>query len=329
MLIIMGFFIGENCMKTKTCISVCIALGLGLMLLSGCVEQQTDDLPQRIGVLITIIPQLEMVEFIGGDLVDVTVMVPAGQSPHSFEPAPEQMIKVAQADAYFIVGSGVEFEEVHLNAILEQNPELHIFDCSEDIHILPYNQHYGQEHHDESDHHHEDEHDEDDHQHHAGTDPHIWTSPVLLKQMAEVVYNGLITLDADNQESYYSRYIEYIEKIDTLHQTISDMLAPYEGRSFMVYHPAWGYFGTTYHLKQIAVEDAGKQPGPAGVAALIQQAQQENITVVFVSPQFDTTQAETIATEINGRVVFANPLTSDYETTMLQLAQDIVAGFDQ
>jgi len=146
--------------------------------------------------------------------------------------------------------------------------------------------------------------------------------------MAEVVYDGLVEIDPDHQEEYYSNYQAYISELDDLHTNISNILQPYGNKSFMVYHPAWGYFGDTYNIKQIAIEEGGKQPGPAGVAAIIEQAKNESITVIFVAPQFDTSSAETIANEINGNVVFANPLMTDYKSTILQLAEDMVLGFE-
>ena len=303
-----------------------IVILLSTLFISGCVGTQQ---PNTLGVLVTIIPQVEMVESIGGNHVDVTVMVPAGESPHSFEPTPEQMMKVAQAIAYFTVGSGVEFEVIHMDTILEQNEVLQVFDCSEDITVLSFDDHYGMEHHDdEKDHDHEHEEDEEHDHDHEGTDPHIWTSPVHLQKMAEVVYNGLISIDPEHQDEYYSNYQSYLIKLDNLHVNVSTLLEPYAGKSFMVYHPAWGYFGDTYQLKMIAIEDEGKQPGPAGIDAIITQAHAENITVIFVAPQYDTTSAETIASEIGGNVVFADPLMTDYEETITKLAEDMVAGFD-
>ena len=301
-------------MKKKIIYPSIVFIGIIAALLIGCIDNSSTE---NIGVLVTIVPQEEMLEFIGGDYVDVTVMVPAGESPHSFEPTPEQMTKVAQASAYFKVGSGVEFELVHMDTILEQNSDLKVFDCSKNIAIVSFNEHYGQEDY------HEGEEDSD----HEGTDPHIWTSPVNFKKMAEVAYNGLVEIDPDHQEEYHSNYQAYISKLDNLHTNVSNMLQLYEGKSFMVYHPAWGYFGDTYNLKQIAIEEGGKQPGPAGVAAIIEQAKNENITVVFVSPQFDTSSAEIIANEIDGDVVFANPLMTDYESTILRLAEDMASGF--
>ena len=245
-----------------------------------------------IGVLVTIFPQAEMVEFIGGEYVDVTIMVPPGESPHTFEPTPDQMIKVAEATAYFKVGSGVEFEEVHMDTILEQNPDLKVFDCSEDVSVISFDEHYGKEDH------HDDHHDE-----------------------------GEEEIDHNNKTKYYTNYQAYISKLDNLHTNVSNLLETYENKSFMVYHPAWGYFGDAYNLKMIAIEDGGKQEGLPGINSIIQQAKNESITVIFVAPQFDTSSAETIASEIGGNVVYANPLMTDYEVTITKLAEDMVNGF--
>jgi zinc transport system substrate-binding protein len=309
--------------KKKNMLVLLITLVLmNVSMLSGCVE--TEDNGQAISIIVTIIPQKEIVSSIGGEHVDITVMVPAGQSPHTYEPTPEQLMKVSQADAYFIVGSGVEFELTHLDTIKEQNSDLIIFDCSEEITVVSFDEHYGHDHH--HDNNHDEEHHDNDH-HHGGTDPHIWTSPVNFKKIAETVYNGLVEIDLDYQETYFQNYQNYISQLDSLHKHISDMLEPYEGRSFMVYHPAWGYFGDTYKLKQIAIEDGGKQPGPAGISAIIQQAQNESIRVIFVSPQFDTSSAETIAEQIDGKVAFANPLMTDYIDTLNSLAESLVGGY--
>ncbi|MDG6228859.1 MAG: zinc ABC transporter substrate-binding protein [Candidatus Thermoplasmatota archaeon] len=310
-------------MKNKIMvISLVLAMTVSVISLSGCVE---DDESELIDVLVTIVPQKEMVEAIGGPFVSVTVMVPPGQSPHSYEPTPDQMIKVARASAYFKVGSGVEFEVVHMDTILEQNSDLQVFDCSEDISVISFDEHYGKEDHREEEGEHD--HEEVDEHDHGGTDPHIWTSPMNFKKMAEVVYNGLVEIDPTYQQEYYDNYQSYISLLDALHYNISELLEPFEGSSFMVYHPAWGYFADTYRLKQIAIEDEGKEPGPAGIAALIQQAKALNISVIFVSSQFDTSNAQTIADEIDGKVIPVNPLMSDYWETLMQLAKDMVLGF--
>jgi zinc transport system substrate-binding protein len=309
----MGNFLIEK--NQKIVYSTLLVIGIISVSLTGCIENTSTS---KIGVLVTIVPQAEVLEYIGGEYVDFTIMVPTGQDPHTFEPTPAQMKKVADATAYFKVGSGVEFEIIHMDTILEQNPDLQVYDCSEGIIILSFDDHYGKD----------DQHEDEDEEHdHEGTDPHIWLSPVNFKKMAEVVYNGLVELDSENQEEYYDNYISYISKLDNLHTNVSNLLEPFEGKTFLVYHPAWGYFGDSYNLEMIAIEDEGKKPGPVGIDAIINQALNENITVIFVAPQFDTSSAETIAEEINGEVVFANPLMTDYEETISKLSEDIVNGF--
>jgi zinc transport system substrate-binding protein len=298
-------------------IGVIVIILIGVGLFTTINNHQSD----KIGVLVTIVPQAEMVEAIGGKYIDVTIMVPAGKSPHSFEPTPEQMIKVAQATAYFKVGSGVEFEISYMDTILEQNSDLEVFDCSKNINVISFNEHYGMKFYNMTDK------NQNKELGNNGTDPHVWTSPINFIKMTEIVYEGLVQIDPEHQTEYYSNYQTYISKLETLNTNISTLLQPYAGKSFMVYHPAWGYFGDTYHLKMIAIEDEGKQPGPAGINAIISQAREQNITVIFVAPQYDTSSAVTIASEIDGKVIFANPLMTNYEETITRLAEDMVSGF--
>ena len=303
--------------KQRNMILFCIGFIIFMISFTGCIDTASSS--EGINVLITLIPQKEMIESIGGEQVIVTVLVPPGQSPHSYEPSPSQLITISKAQAYFTVGSGVEFELIHLDTIVEQNPHLSVFDCSQGIKVLSYDEHYGKNHPDENAILNE----------HSGTDPHIWTSPENYIQMAEEVYSGLIEIDPDHQNEYFSNYQLFISKIEQLHVNVSNMLKPYDGYSFMVYHPTWGYFGDTYNLTQLAIEENGKQPGPAGVAAIITQAKEENIKVIFVAPQFDTSSANTIAQEINGEVVYANPLMEDYDESIKHLAEEMVKGFQQ
>ncbi|MCK4613167.1 MAG: zinc ABC transporter substrate-binding protein, partial [Thermoplasmata archaeon] len=102
---------------------------------AGCLDSDDDD--DRIGVIVTILPQKEFVERVGGDRVKVTVMVPPGQSPHTYEPTPGQMKEVARAGLYFKVGSGVEFETVWMDTLKEQNSNMEIVDGHKGITLIP------------------------------------------------------------------------------------------------------------------------------------------------------------------------------------------------
>jgi zinc transport system substrate-binding protein len=89
----------------------------------------------------------------------------------------------------------------------------------------------------------------------------------------------------------------------------------------MVFHPAWGYFARDFGLEQIPVEVGGQEPSAQELAHLIEEAQVENIQVVFAQPEFSTEDAETIAQEIGGEVLLISPLAPDWLENMSKVAQ--------
>lgn len=96
---------------------------------------------------------------------------------------------------------------------------------------------------------------------------------------------------------------------------------PGADHAFMIYHPALSYFARDYGLHQIPIEAGGKEPSPAHLKALIDTCNSENVHVIFVQPEFDRRNAELIAQQTGTRVVDINPLSYDWETEMLNIAQ--------
>jgi len=298
-------------------------LTTALLLLSACRGAQDADEPAvlPLGVLVTVAPQAEMVRAIGGERVSVTELVPAGQSPHLYEPVPSVLRAAAEATLYFTVGSGIEFERSHLETIRQQNAGLTVLPCAEGVALRGLAEPH---HHDHGDH---DGHDGHAEQGRGSLDPHIWLSPANLRAMAAHVRDGLVAADPDGEATYTAGHLEYVGRIEELDGELKAMLEPHAGRAFLVYHPSWGYFADAYGLRQIAVEEGGRKPGPAGIAAVIDQAREHGIQVVFVAPQFDRTAAETVAAEIGGRVVVADPLAADVPSTLRALGGELAAGY--
>jgi len=268
-----------------------------------------------IGVIVTIGPQREMAERIGGGLVHVTVMVPPNASPHTYSPTPSQMKDVADAEVYLKVGSGIEFEQVHMDTVKENSQDMDIVDCSVGITLIPMVEHED-----------DGEEEEEDHHDEGALDPHIWTSPVNMMTMARNVRDGYIKVDPDNKATYDANLEAYLADLRALDIDMRAAVAGHENDMFLVYHPAWGYLAKDYNLTQLAIEKGGKDPGPAGLVAIIEQAKEHNITVIFVEPQFDTSRAETIAQEIGGEVVVVDPLGDDYLVNMRNVATKLAAG---
>lgn len=145
--------------------------------------------------------------------------------------------------------------------------------------------------------------------------------------MVENILSAMKDEDADNSDFYDDNAAQYISGLDTLHDDTKQGLKPYEGKKFLIYHPSFGYFAEEYNLTQVAIEEEGKEPGTQGLQAIIEQAKDEGIKVVFVSPQFDESNAKTIADEIDGTVITLNPLAEDYLDNMEDVSEKLISSF--
>lgn len=274
------------------------ALTFFLMLLTGCATTPAQQESDRLNVTVSILPEKYFVERIGGDKVQVNVMVGPGDSPHTYEPKPEQMAALSRSRVYFAIG--VEFEGAWLEKFRSANPEMVLVDVSGSIEKIPM-----------EDHHDEDETKEDDH---SGEelDPHIWTSPEIAKTIARQIAETLSEVDGQNASYYLSNLEDLLTEIDQLQIDIKDLLKDKQNRQFLVFHPAWGYFAQEYGLEEISIEVGGTEPSASELSAIITNALANNIRIVFAQPEFSTQIADYIASEINGKVVLITPLAEDW-----------------
>lgn len=293
-----------------------LSLALGVGLLTGCTSNTSNSTnqtetpaPQTVDVTVSILPQEYFVKKIGGDLVDVNVMVEPGSEPATYEPKPQQLKALNDAEAYISIG--VPFENAWMDKIVGVNPNMLIIDSAQGIEKMEMVEH-----------HHHGEEEVHDHEHTEETlDPHIWLSPQLVKLQAENIYQGLVQIDPDNEAEYKTNLAEFLEEIDRLDQQIRQNLAGIENRKFIVFHPAWGYFADNYNLTQIPIEVEGQEPSAFELAALVTEAKEENIKVIFAQYQFNSQDAQTIAQEIEGEVVFIDPLAANWSDNLLQVSE--------
>jgi zinc transport system substrate-binding protein len=283
----------------------------------------------RIPVFVSILPQKQFIEKIGGDRIEVHVMVQPGASPHTYEPRPRQMAAIVEAKAYFAIG--VEFEKVWLQRLAAANRSMRIVAMDEGVKKIPMAAYRHRPEDDEPQGHatdkaeldkaHAEKTDPHHHQAEAGLDPHIWLSPQLVRQQIAAIRDALQGIDPAGRSFYQDRYRLFADEIQKLDRELKAVLADKPGRRFMVFHPAWGYFADHYGLEQIAIEVEGKDPKPAQLQAIIAHARERGIRVVFVQPQFSATGAEMVAREIGGEVVFADPLAEDWLANLKMVAE--------
>lgn len=285
---------GQSSHVRRSSAAILLAGALAACLLAstaGCTDPRVEE-TDTIKVIATILPLADFVQQVGGERVDVTVMVPPGASPHIHEPTPGQMVDVSKADVYVKVGSGVEFEIAWLDKLVEQNRDMHIIDCSEGIAVV-------------------------------GGDPHIWNSPTNASKMTENICEGLISVDSPAADHYRRNLEDYNEQLAELDSYMRERFDDATERHFMMYHPSFGYLASQYDLTQIAVEHEGKSPTPQVLRDCVDIARIHNLDYIFVGSQTSPFEAESIAEAINAETALMDPLPVDYVGNMRSVADAI------
>ena len=266
----------------------------------------------RFQVAVSILPQADFVERVGGESIGVAVLVGPGQNPHSFEPTPDQMSALSKARVYFRIG--LPFEEPLLPKLQATFRQLEVVDTRQGIQLRRIAAHESGAHAD------------DEHDHAGGDDPHIWLDPKLVKIQAQTIGDALCRLDPPHADEYRRNLTAFHADLDALDARLAVALAPVKGKDFFVFHPAFGYFADAYGLRQVPVEAEGKEPPAKVVAALIQRARAAGVKVIFVQPQFSTRTAAVIAEEIGGAVVPLDDLPREYIKSMEAMAEQVRKG---
>ncbi len=277
-------------------------------------------------VSVSIVPQHFFVEKIAGDTVEVNVMVQPGHSPHTYEPKPSQMVALEKSDVYFAIG--VSFETTWLPRFKSAKPSLVVVETDKEVQKIAMAAHsHGEDDHkhDHShghkhDHKHDYKHKHDHKDEHANytLDPHIWMDPISVKVQAQAIAAGLSAAYPQHAQLYRTNLLAFEAELDALDAQIREKLSGLSHHSFMIFHPNMGYLAARYGLEQIAIEIEGKEPKPAALAALIKEAKEHDVKVIFVAPQFSTKSAQTIAKEIGGTVAHLNALAFDWDKELLK-----------
>jgi zinc transport system substrate-binding protein len=260
-----------------------------------------------LNVFVSILPQKYLAERIGGAHVQVSVLVGPGKSPETYEPTPRQMQALANAQVYFSLGS-LAFERTWLTRAQSANPTMLHVRTDKDIVLRTWHEEEGGGH-------------KHDHHAHELHDPHIWTAPLLALRMAATMRDGLQQADPAHQQAYADAYAVLAAELESLDAELSTLLAPLKGSRFMIFHPSLGYFADAYGLRQITIEEQGKEPGPKTLARLVTLAKKENIRVIFVQQQFGRKPAQAVAEAIKAEIIEIDPLAEDYHNNLREIAR--------
>ena len=253
-------------------------------------------------ITVTIEPLRYFTEAIAGENYQVVSMVPKGSSPESYDPTPQQLVNLSKSQAYFRIGH-IGFEQAWMKKLEANCPNMKIYDTSKGIDLIRDKGHW-----------------HGNHFHEGGVEPHIWNSTQNALIIADNIYQALCELDSTHQADYKNRLDRLKQSIQQTDAETRKLLENADS-TFLIYHPALSYFARDYGLKQISIEEGGKEPSPTQLKKLIETCRNENVHTIFVQQEFDQRNAQLIAHELGIDIVSINPLSYDWTEEMLQTAK--------
>ncbi len=264
------------------------------MVLTGCSREEKANNNDKVQAAATIFPVYDILRQVGGDNIELTLILPAGASPHTFDPTPAQIKSVNQAEIFFVVGAGVDDWALGL---LPTDSKVRIVDLSENINLKPFE--------------HEDHEDELEEEHeHGDLDPHYWLDPENAKIIADRIAQELALLDSVNTDEYTANSFKFKEEIDKLLIAWQERLSIFSERSLAVFHDAWGYFAERFGLEIVATFEPfpGKSPSPQYLIEMQEIIKENQVKSLFIEPQLSSEAAESLAKDLKVEIWRLDPI---------------------
>ena len=310
-------------------------------------EAATEDALQ---VVTTFLPITQFTKAVVGDRAEVVQLLPTNVGPHDFQARPSDVQTVSSADV--LVKNGLEME-FFLDDMIEnaENSDLVTIDSSEEITALASGEEGHDDHAEEKDH---DDHGED-HDHHAEAghddheghdhhghahgefDPHVWLDPKRAIEQVENIRDGLIAVDPEGEAEYTANAAAFITELQALDTEITEILSPFAGQTFVVFHDFAAYFASSYGLEsEVLVGLPEENPSPEDVKRVVNTVQAEGLKAIMTEPQAGESSFKALAQDLSIGVSEFDPLEVGppeaiepdyYLTTMRQNAENLANGF--
>ena len=244
-----------------------------VLVITGCTSSNNKD-NEKINVVASFFPVYDLVKRVGGDKVEVSNLTQTGDA-HSFEPGIKDMENISKSDLLAINGAGFEG---WIDQIKSSQPDLKILDLSEGLDLIEVDGH---------------------------TDPHTWLSVKNPQLMLEKIKDKLIEIDKKNESYYNENYQKALEEFKIVEKKYDQELSKYKGRAFIAPHAAFNYLLQEYDLEQVGIEgiNSVNEPNAARMKEIVDIMKNKNINTVFYEYGQSDKIAQTIAEEVNGKVL--------------------------
>ena len=304
----------------KRLFALLLALTLAVSLVGCGPRQRAED--GKLQVVCTVFPYYDFARQIGGDDVDVTLLVAAGKETHSFEPTPLDVIAVSESDVFLYNGGESEAWVEDILSAAGENIDV-MLPLMPQVSALAEEWAEGMEGgHDDHDH----DHDSEDHSHDSDDieyDEHVWTSPVLAKTLCQAICDALCQADPAHQEGYQSRLTDYLAQLDQLDEAFRDTVAAGQ-RRLLVFGDRFPllYFCKEYGLGYRAAFHgcaSDTEPSLATLKYLIDKVEEAHIPVVYTIELSSRKVAQAIAETTGAKVL-------TFQSCQTVSRQDMEAG---
>lgn len=269
-------------MKKWTALAVCICIICSLAACGGHGAGNTDSGKLKISVSFNAMK--EFAEAVGGDKVEVSVIIPDGTEPHDFEPKARDLAGLGEAKVFIYNGLGMEpWAKEAVSAA--GNDELITVDASTGVEKIKNT-------------------DSEAVREHGQYDPHIWLSLKCAQKEVSNIKNAIVMADPSNKDYYEKNCSEYISKLESLYSEYSEKFSALNKKSFVTGHAAFAYLCRDFGLIQNSVEDtfAEGEPSASQLAELVEYCRNNDVTAVFAEEMASPEISETLAKEVGAKV---------------------------
>ncbi|MDL4839851.1 metal ABC transporter solute-binding protein, Zn/Mn family [Aquibacillus rhizosphaerae] len=271
---------------------------------------------EDLKIFTTVYPLQYFAEQIAGGEASVESILPAGSNPHNYEPTSEEIVNIAEANAFIYIGAGLEPFAKQISEAIESE-DVKIIEASKGIDLINHShdhshdedgghEHEGEDANHEEEHDHEGEKDNHEEEHaHGDKDPHIWLDPIRSIQLAEDIKNTLIELKPDSEQIFNENFEELKTNLEKLDEEFHEEIDSLPGKEIIVSHAAYGYWEQSYGIEQIPVSGLSptNEPSQKELQNIIEIAENHDLKYVFFEQNVTPKVADVVRKEINAETL--------------------------
>lgn len=268
-------------MKKFIAVILCVA---AVFSFAGCVEKSERD-ETKVQIVTTIFPLYDFARQVGGDKVQLTLILPTGAEAHSYEPTPKDVIEIKESDLFIAQGGDAD---PWTGAVINDadSKKVNVLYALDSVALMS------------------EEHEHSSDASHVHIDPHVWTTPNNAALISENICKKLCDIDADNTDYYKENLAVYKEKLNSLDEKFAALTKDVDKTIIFADQFPFRYFAKEYNLKYLAAFpgcSAESEPTASAVAQIIDTVKEEKIPVVFYTETSNKQLANAVCEETGAK----------------------------